>query len=131
MRGAITWTSMRVRLSLRSARCRFRVAGGAVCTRRMLSCPGRSGQSAISSGRWASRARVPCDNGATTRPPSSAGGTSTIRSFWIEHSIDEAPASPARPALIVIWAEPLHVHGLGEAEERYQQGDFLVAVELG
>ena len=34
-------------------------------------------------------------------------------------------------ALLVIWAEPLHVHGLGEAEARYQQGDFLVAAELG
>ena len=31
----------------------------------------------------------------------------------------------------MIWAEPLHVHGLGEAEARYQQGDFLVAAELG
>lgn len=34
-------------------------------------------------------------------------------------------------ALTVIWAEPLHAHGLGEAEARYRQGDFLVAAELG
>ena len=31
----------------------------------------------------------------------------------------------------MIWAEPLHVHELGEAEARYQQGDFLVAGDLG
>jgi hypothetical protein len=29
-------------------------------------------------------------------------------------------------ALSVIWAEPPHAHGLGEAEARYQQGDFVL-----
>ena len=47
------------------------------------------------------------------------------RSYWIEHSIDETPARAARPDR-VIWAEPLERPWAGEAEARYQQGDFLL-----